>query len=247
MTLDANTLDAPRPAQDEDAEAARRAEIRALIRRDPSLVLDDAGAMHALIAADDGAAARKVTDLRGAMVARLEQRLARLEETHASVVAAAYESISGADQIHRAVLAALEPVRFSDLLTALEHEIPVILGVDHVRLCLEGDGPPGVEGALTALKPGEVDRYLALGRPGTQPVSALRMADPEAAPLVFGAKAGPIGSEAAVRLDFGSGTRPGMLAFGAEDPERFGPEQGADLILFFGGVMQRAIRRWVVS
>ena len=247
MTADAETQTRPLAPSDADAEAARRAEMRAAIRRDPSLVLDDPAAMHALIAADDGRSGRQVTDLRGAMVARLETRLSRLEETHRSVVAAAYENISGADQIHRAVLAALEPVRFSDLLKALETEIPGILGVDLIRLCLEGDGPTGIEGALVALAPGEVDGYLALGRPDAAPLTALRPADAHAGRAVFGARAAAIGSEAAVRLDFGPGARPGMLVFGAEDPERFTPEQGADLVRFFGGVMQRAIRRWVVS
>jgi uncharacterized protein YigA (DUF484 family) len=228
-----------------DTAAAEDAAIRARITADPALVLDDVAVMKAVIGADDARAGRQITDLRGAMVDRLETRLVRLEETHRSVVAAAYENMSGADQVHRAVLAILEPVRFSDLLRALDDTIPGILGVDALRLCLEGDGGPDAQGPLVALRTGEVDRYLTLGRPGVEPHVALRVADPADSAAIFGEMAQDIRSEAAIKLDFGGGARPGMLVFGAVDPARFGPEQGSDLIEFFGGVMQRAIRRWV--
>jgi hypothetical protein len=245
------TLTDPDRDPDPDLAALDDAAIRARIAADPSLVLDDAAVMKAVIEADDGRAGRRITDLRGAMVARLETRLARLEETHRTVVAAAYENMSGADQVHRAVLAILEPVRFSDLLKALDRTIPDILGIEALRLCLEGDGGRDAEGPLVALPEGDVDRYLTLGRPDLRPNVALRAVlprDPAAgcdSAAIFGAAAGTIRSEAAIKLIFHEGARPGMLVFGAADPARFGPEQGSDLIEFFGGVMERAIRRWV--
>lgn len=219
--------------------------LRARIREEPGLILDDPATMKALIAADDARSGRQVIDLRGAMVARLEARLETLERTHRSVVAAAYENMAGADQIHRAALAALAPRRFGDLLAALEEEIPDILGVDAIRLCLEGEEGAAGDGVLVALAPGEVDAYLQLDRPGAAADAAMRLTEAAAAAVIFGDDAPRIRSEAVVRLDFGEGVRPGMLVFGAEEPTRFSPDQGADLILFFGGLMARAIRRWV--
>lgn len=234
------------PSRRDEAETPLDAyAIREAIRAEPGLVLDDAATIHALIAADDGRAGRKVTDLRGAMVVRLETRLSRLEETHRSVVAAAYENMSGAEQIHRAALAALTPTRFTDFLAALQDEIPAILGVEALRLCLEGEAGARSEGALVALAPGSVDRYMQLDRPGAEPAAALRATHPADCAEIFGEAAAAIRSEAAVRLDFGKGARPGMLVFGSTDARRFAPEQGADLILFFGGVIERAVRRWV--
>jgi uncharacterized protein YigA (DUF484 family) len=32
---------------------------------------------------------------------------------------------------------------------------------------------------------------------------------------------------------------------GAEDPHQFKPGQGTDLLAFFGGVFERAMRRWL--
>jgi hypothetical protein len=48
-------------------------------------------------------------------------------------------------------------------------------------------------------------------------------------------------SEALLRLDLAGGT--GLLAFGAQDPDRFGPDQGVDLLTFFGSVVERLVSR----
>ena len=75
---------------------------------------------------------------------------------------------------------------------------------------------------------------------------ALRPAGPEAT-AVFGPQGAGLGSEALVRLEFGPGTAPGLLAFGARDAERFTADQAGDLLEFFGGVVSRAVRRWVAG
>ena len=62
---------------------------------------------------------------------------------------------------------------------------------------------------------------------------------------IFGEKAGWIRSEACLRLDLGEGKLPGMLIMGSEDPHLFTPQQGSDLLAFFGGVSERAMRRWL--
>ena len=72
---------------------------------------------------------------------------------------------------------------------------------------------------------------------------ALRQAAPEA-DAIFGEAARWVRSEALVRLDLGK-RRQGLLVFGAEDPHRFGPEHGVDLLTFFGGVVERQLRQWL--
>jgi len=56
---------------------------------------------------------------------------------------------------------------------------------------------------------------------------------------------GDIESEALVRLDFGPGSQPGVLLFGARDPDRFHEEQGGDLLVFLGGAVSRVMRHWL--
>ncbi|MEP1884914.1 MAG: DUF484 family protein, partial [Marinomonas sp.] len=67
----------------------------------------------------------------------------------------------------------------------------------------------------------------------------------EASAQIYGDRAKDIKSEAALKLDFGSGRLPGMLAVGSQDAKQFSPQQGTDLLAFFAGVFERAMRRWL--
>jgi uncharacterized protein len=73
------------------------------------VILDDKDVMRALIAANEKALGANIVDLRGLAMERLEARLERLEDTHRSVIAAAYENLAGTNQMHRAILRILEP------------------------------------------------------------------------------------------------------------------------------------------
>ncbi len=225
--------------------------LKALLLADPDMVLEDRDVMRALIDANQAPGGRNVVDLRGALVSRLEQRLDKLENTHRSVIAAAYENLAGTSQLHKAVLMLLEQTHFVDFLRILALETPELVAVDCARICIETDeadpGPmPGLEPDLAEcviiVPPGGSDAYFALSGAAARKV-CLRQAAPEA-DAVFGDAARWVRSEALVRLDLGNG-RKGLLVFGAEDPHRFGPEHGTDLLAFFGGVVERSLRRWL--
>lgn len=247
----------PRREPPTDASAGARdplAPLREAVVADPEAVLSDPEIVRALLRAHAGSGdGRKVVDLRGALVERLESRLGRLEETHRSVVAAAYDNLAVTDSIHRAVLSVLEPDELDGVLEALARRIPTILSVDSVRLCVEADAaswPEPPEPPLVVLSPGGVARYMALDlgegaeEDGPARPVALRRTSPEAA-LIYGADGVALGSEALVRLTFAVGAAPGMLAFGARDAERFAPDQAGDLLEFFGSVVALATRRWL--
>ncbi|MBV6638281.1 MAG: DUF484 domain-containing protein, partial [Mameliella sp.] len=74
--------------------------IRDSIISRPDIILDDKDLMQALIAANERAMGGNIIDLRGIAMERLEARLDRLEDTHRSVIAAAYENLAGTNQIH---------------------------------------------------------------------------------------------------------------------------------------------------
>lgn len=232
---------APEKLAPKEAEA-----LRAQVLRDPALVLDDRAIMAALIEAAGGEA-RNVVDLRGALVRRLETRLERLEHAHRTVIAAAYENLAGASQVHRVALMLLEAESPAAFARALLVEAAEVLAVDAARLALEGEAAlAGLDDALAARTPalpeGAIDAYLALGdAPGRDGVW-LRPTPPEAE-LLFGDAAARLGSEALIVLEMGRAR--GLLAFGAEDPDRFAPEHGADLVAFLGGVAARVGRRWL--
>ena len=224
--------------------------LREAIITRPDVILDDKDLMHALIAANERAMGGNIVDLRGLAMERLEARLDRLEDTHRSVIAAAYENLAGTNQIHRAILRMLDPLEFEPFLRDLGGEVAEILRVDTVKLVLESvqnDSDPAVQrlgDVLSVAEPGFIDDYLTQGRGGTVRQVTLRQVQ-DADPEIYGSEGDWIRSEACLRLDFGDGRLPGLLVMGAEDPHMFGPQQGTDLLGFFTGVFERAMRRWL--
>ena len=207
--------------------------------------------MAALIAANERAMGSNVVDLRGIAMERLESRLDRLEDTHRSVIAAAYENLAGTNQVHRAILQMLDPLTFEEFLKSMAGEVAQTLRVDCVRLVLESvqseDKPVALQklgDVLYVAEPGFVADYLTGGRNVPLRPVLLRQVTP-VPDGIYGDRADYIRSEALMKLDFGTGRLPGMLVFGAEDPHQFKPTHGTDLLAFFAGVFERTMRRWL--
>jgi uncharacterized protein len=227
-------------------------ELRELILTRPERLLEDRDVMNALVAANERAMGANIVDLRGIAMQRLENRLDRLEDTHRSVIAAAYENLAGTNQVHRAILQLLEPPSFEDFLLMLGGDVARTLRVDVVRLILEtvqedGENDPAVRrlGDVLQVGPrGMVTNYMTNGRSVASRPVVLRSATAMAA-TVYGAKADDIRSEAVMKLDFGTGRMPAMLVFGSEDPHMFKSLHGTDLLAFFAGVFERLMRRWL--
>lgn len=226
------------------------ADLRDRLIAEPEVILEDRDLMRALIAANERAMGANIVDLRGIAMERLEARLDRLEDTHRSVIAAAYENLAGTNQIHRAVLRMLDPAGFEDFLKNLGGDVAQIMRVDCVRLVLEtvqDDREPALDRVgevLCVRDPGFVETYLAGGRGTPARQVVLRQTLPEAE-TIYGPAGAWIRSEAALRLDLGEGRLPGMLALGAEDPHQFRTNHGTDLLAFFAGAFERAMRRWL--
>lgn len=227
-------------------------ELRDKIISQPDLVLDDHEMMRALISANEKSMGTNIVDLRGIAMERLETRLDRLEDTHRSVIAAAYENLAGTNQIHRAVLRLMDAMEFDDFMADLQGDVADILRLDSVRLVLEtkqkdkdaSTALSDVSDSIVLVIPGFVEAYLTGGRDTpTRPVT-LRPVGP-AVEQVFDVDAEVIRSEACLKLNFGPGRLPAMLVFGARDPNHFSQQQGTDLLTFFGGVFERVMRRWL--
>jgi uncharacterized protein YigA (DUF484 family) len=225
--------------------------LREKIISQPDVILEDRDLMRALIAANEKAMGGNIVDLRGIAMERLEARLDRLEDTHRNVIAAAYDNLAGTNQVHRAILRMLDPIEFERFLHDLGGEVADILRVDAIRLVLETDQDTEGDNALARVgdvlstaEPGFVQDYLTGGRNIPQRQVTLRRVD-EARAEVYGEDRDRIRCEACLKLDFGKGRLPGLLVMGAEDPNLFTPQQGTDLLGFFAGVFERAMRRWL--
>jgi len=227
-------------------------DLRDIILARPERLLDDRHVMNALVGANERARGTNIVDLRGIAMQRLETRLDQLEDTHRSVIAAAYENLAGTNQVHRAVLQLLEPASFEDFITALAAGVARTLRVDFVRLILEtvqedGASDPALhrlgETVQIAAR-GFVGNYLTNGRNGPSRAVVLRATTALAA-SVYGPRVDDIRSEAVMRLDLGQGRLPALLVFGSEDPHQFKALHGTDLLAFFAGAFERCMRQWL--
>jgi uncharacterized protein YigA (DUF484 family) len=233
------------------AETASLADdLRDRLMAKPEVILEDPDIMKALIVANERAMGSNIVDLRGIAMERLEARLDRLEDTHRSVIAAAYENLAGTNQIHRAILKMLDPGDFETFLLNLGTDVGQILRVDCVKLVLEslqgGEEEVAVKKlgqVLSVTTPGFIDSYMSGGRGAPRGVVLRQTTD--ASQNIYGDAPHWIRSEAVMRLNLGEGRLPGMLALGAVDPHQFRPNQGTDLLTFFAGVFERAMRRWL--
>lgn len=227
-------------------------DLRDLILAKPERLLDDRDVMNALVAANDRAIGSNIVDLRAIAMQRLQTRLDRLEDTHRSVIAAAYENLAGTNQVHRAVLTLLDAPDFEAFLATLQGDVARTLRVDAVRLVLESvqenaASTPALHrvGDVVHIAPqGFVATYMTNGRALMARPVVLRSAGSLAAAL-HGSRARDIRSEALLRLHLGPGRLAAMLALGAEDPHQFKSAHGTDLLAFFAGVFERQMRRWL--
>lgn len=219
-------------------------DLRDQILAAPEKLLQDRDVMAALIAASD-AQAGNVIDLRAIALQKLQEKLDSLEETHRSVIAAAYENLAGTNQINRAILALLEARTLDDFLSTLTGRAAQTLKVDAVGLLVE---PPTqlaktrAPASLRGVTAGTVAAYFAAGgKTGTRAV-VLRPYSPENND-VYGQAAALVRSEALMQLDLGHGL--GLLALGSKDPHHFKSSHGTDLLAHFAAVVERCLRRWL--
>lgn len=222
-------------------------DLRDRILAEPEVLLGDKAVMRALVGAHERGMGGNIVDLRGAAMRRLEGRLDRLEETHRSVIAAAYENLAGTNLIHRAVLQLMAPTDFAGFLAVIGGQVADTLRLDSLRLVLEARVPePALAPFAQSIhiaSPGFIDGYLALAPDLQRPVT-LRSC-PEGAGVVHGRPEGHIRSEALLLLDLGPGRLPGLLAMGSSEDEQFGPRQATDLLRFFGNAFALSLQRWL--
>lgn len=225
-------------------------DLRDRLLADPDAILQDRDLMRALIAANERAMGSNIVDLRGIAMERLEDRLDRLEDTHRSVIAAAYDNLAGTNQVHRAILQLLEPLDFEGFLHCLNAGVAQTLRVDCIRLVLEtlqdSDEPAmrSVDQVVVVAEAGFAASYLSGGKKTeVKPVTLRRTTKLSSA--IFGGTEKPVKSEALMLLDLGPGRLPGLLALGAQDPNQFKPAHGTDLLSHFAAVFERLMRRWL--
>ncbi|WP_378941635.1 DUF484 family protein [Paracoccus sp. R86501] len=213
-------------------------EIRDRLLASPQDLLADRDVMRALVATHEAETGDNVIDIRGRAMHALESRLNRLEATHESVIAAAYDNQSGMAVVHRAVLGLLESDDLSDLVGSLQSHTAPLLRIETLRLVVEGTHELILPEDTLITPEGAIDSIIQAGRrtPRGDDI-VLRAALVLTRPL----HGRTIASEALLPLDLGAGMPRAMLLMGSADASRFMPAHGTDLLRFFAQVFRMVL------
>lgn len=183
-----------------------------------------------------------VVDMQQFMLKRLQDEIGRIKDEQRDLLRATRANIQSQARIHDAALALLGARTFEHLVQTFTTDLALLLDVDVVMLCVEtADGRlPRVDvHGLGGLPVGSVADLIGPDR------EVLLRDDVIGDPLLFGAGAGLVRSDALIRLAVSGMAPPCLLAMGSRDPQRFHPGQGTELLGFLGKVGSLAIRSWL--
>ena len=226
-------------------------ELKEKILTDPNIILEDSDLMDALINAQNRLYGDNIVDLRGAAMSQLEKRLEKVESNHNDVIALAYENLSGASQIQRAILRLLETNYFPSFIKILSKEFKDILNIEHVSLILETNAANENITLLKSLNPvtilvaeNTIKEYLAITGHSISQHVALRT-NIYLLHKFYENNSHKILSEALLNLNFDNSNVSGLLILGSKNKAKFAAGQGTELLTFFAQVFERIIARWL--
>ena len=168
---------------------------------------------------------------------RLEHECARLRASNEALVELAKANLAAQAQTHSAVLGVLGADSLLTLDKALAGPVATSLGVDLVRVFVEGQTPLPNAQSIRACAPGLADALLGGQAEWIGPLDT-RFADALYAPQTTRMR-----SEARVGLEM-AGTR-GVVCLASCDEALFTPGQAGDLLHFFARVLERQISPWL--
>ncbi len=222
------------------AERIGASDVAAYLRRNPEFLCE-----HPEILDDLRAPSRHgggVVDFQQAMVDRLRDRVEEATAARDALVLTGRNNLTAQNRVHRAVIAFMGARSFEQLIERATTDLAVALDLDVVTLGVERADltlPRPRLGGICQLEPDSVDSLIGHNR------SVRLRSQIDGDPMIFGAGAGLVASDALIRLTIGHGTPAALLALGSRDPDYFHPGQGSQLLLFLGEALEASIRGWL--
>ena len=183
-----------------------------------------------------------VIDFQQAMVERLRGDVADITRARDELVLTGRSNMAAQSRVHEAVLALMRAEAFEQLIEVVTVDMAVMMDLDVVILGVERTDyelPPVRLGGLRQLEPDSVDAVMGRNR------KILLRPEVDGDPMIFGAGAGLVASDALIRLDISRHTPMAMLALGSRQAEFFHPGQATELLSFLGQSVATLIRGWL--
>jgi len=183
-----------------------------------------------------------VVDMQNFMLNRLQSDLSHLTDNQDALIATSRSNMTSQGQIHEAVLALLRAESLVHLLHIITADLPTILDLDVVTLCVEDLNMPMAHlavGGVYGLDAGMVDELIGAGK-----ATILRRKTPFSQ-RIYGPVAPLVGSDALTRLSVGSEMPNALIAIGSRRKDKFHPGQGTELLKFLTRVIEECLMSWL--
>lgn len=203
---------------------------RSAILADPSRVLGDAELMHALLGVKTEA---NVTDLNAAARARLQSEITLLKAANEGLQDMLRGNLAAQASAHAAVMGLMDEPSLAALDRRLAGHTATTLGLEAVRVCLEGIAALPRPIAILPAAPGL--KVAMLGEASER----LGVPDPRLSGPIYGVQAGRVASEAVIALE-GRGFS-GVLCLGSARRDAFRANDAADLAHFLARILERRL------
>ncbi len=226
-------MSAPLPAPAVPSMDLQAEEVEAFLRAHPGF-LSERPDIYRVLVPPRRLHGENLADHMAAMLAAERGRARAMEsEVHSALEAGR----AGAGLTVRVRLAVLALMRTQDVMEAVTHEFPALLGVESCTLAAEpGAGPGTLPAAMIRLPRGAVARLVGHGRDAvvrTAPTD-VEILHAEAAPLVV--------RDALARVPLPVGP-PALIAVGARDPSALPMRQTVSVLAFLGRAVSAALSR----
>jgi len=181
-----------------------------------------------------------VVNMQSFLLEKLQKETRDLKDLQGNLVAAARGNLHTQSIVHQSVLELLEATSFNQFVHILTQDLPDVLEVDVMTLCIE-DSPisfPDMTG-LQRLKAGSVDRVYWPEN------NVVMRTDAPNSKAVFGPAKDLVSSDCLIRLEVPALQADALLGIGSREQDHFHPEQGTELIEFFACCTESLLRLWV--
>jgi uncharacterized protein YigA (DUF484 family) len=232
---------APEKAAAPEHDEPSAESVVAFLRRHPAFLNDHPELFSALVP-PEFKRGEGVLDMQAFMVGRLQSEMRNMERREKTLLAAAEANAAVQARILEGAEALLRARSFENLIRVINDELPEMLAVGTISLCVETEDPlPGKGGdiGVIIMKAGMIDSLFT----GDETVAL--HAEMTGEQTIFGAAAGEVRSVALLRLRFGPGLPIGLLALGANEADEFDVRQSTDLLAFVARVVEFCVRRWL--
>jgi uncharacterized protein len=229
------------PVAGERPRAIDSRDVLAYLRRHPDF-LDEHPEAVRLLRPPEREIGDGVVDFQRFLFERQRRELARLNLEYRNLITVSRNNLASQNRVHKAALTILAAPSFGQLIQIVTTDLAVLLDVDVVTIAVENTA--GVTPRLNVqgvrlLPAGTASDVLGDEKP------VVYEADVVGDPLLFGAAAGLVRSQALLRLRFGRETPTGLLCFGTRKPGRFHPGLGTELLGFLARIVGLSIGLWL--